>query len=167
MIGTLASAEMRQLLQDDGSPVTQVFALYESQVIWAAVQIDRAALSQRQITAKEFCSRVGNLIFRHKCGMQMHRMLIVGDDIDPFSFNDVMWAYVTHCRPAADEFLFKDVTAYPSVPYMIHGLGTKLTGGKVVSSCLLPEEYDGKQGWVTCDFKNGYPEEVKAKVFGR
>jgi hypothetical protein len=37
MIGTLASAEMRQLLQDDGSPVTQVFALYESQVIWAAV----------------------------------------------------------------------------------------------------------------------------------
>lgn len=167
MIGTLASAEMRQLLQDNGFPVKQVFALYESQVIWAAVQVDREALSLLKTNAKEFCERVGNLVFRHKSGMQIHRLLIVGDDIDPFSFNDVMWAYSTRCRPAADEFNFEDVTAYPLVPYMSHGPGTKLTGGKVVSNCLLPEEYEGKQGWVACDFANGYPEDVKTKVLDR
>ena len=45
--------------------------------------------------------------------------------------------------------------------------GTKLTGGKVVANCLLPEEYEGKQGWVTCDFQNGYPEGVKERVLER
>jgi UbiD family decarboxylase len=167
MIGTLASAEMRQLLQDNGFPVKQVFALYESQVIWTAVQVDREALSQLKTNAKEFCERVGNLVFRHKSGMQMHRLLIVGDDIDPFSFNDVMWAYATRCRPAMDEFYFEDVVAYPLVPYMSHGPGTKLTGGKVVSNCLLPEEYENKQDWVACDFENGYPKDVKVKVLKR
>jgi UbiD family decarboxylase len=164
MIGTLAAAEMRQLLQDNGFPVKQVFALYESQVIWAAVQVDRGALSALNLDAKEFCERVGNLVFRHKCGMQIHRLLIVGDDIDPFSFNDVMWAYSTRCRPGMDDFMFEDVTAYPLVPYMSHGPGTKLTGGKVVSNCLLPSEYKNKQGWIVCDFKNGYPEDVKENV---
>jgi UbiD family decarboxylase len=164
VIGTLAAAEMRQLLQDNGFPVKQVFALYESQVIWAAVQVDRGALSALNLDAKEFCERVGNLVFRHKCGMQIHRLLIVGDDIDPFSFNDVMWAYSTRCRPGMDDFMFEDVTAYPLVPYMSHGPGTKLTGGKVVSNCLLPSEYKNKQGWIVCDFKNGYPEDVKENV---
>lgn len=167
MIGTLASAEMRQVLQGNGFPVKQVFALYESQVIWAAIQVDRQALSALQTNAKDFCNRIGDLVFRHKSGMQIHRLLIIGDDIDPFSFNDVMWAYATRCRPAIDEFHFEDVTAYPLVPYMSHGPGTKLTGGKVVSNCLLPEEYEGKQGWVACDFENGYPEGVKEKVLER
>ncbi|KAF2108273.1 hypothetical protein BDV96DRAFT_624997 [Lophiotrema nucula] len=167
MIGTLASAEMRQLLQDEGFPIKQVFALYESQFIWAAIQVDRDALSRLKTNAKEFCERVGDLVFRHKSGMQIHRLLIVGDDIDPFNFNDVMWAYATRCRPAMDEFHFEGVTAYPLVPYMSHGPGTKLTGGKVVSNCLLPEEYEGKQGWVACDFENGYPESIKERVLGR
>jgi hypothetical protein len=38
------------------------------------------------------------------------------------------------------------VTAYPLVPYISYGPGTKLTGGKVVSNCLLLEKYKGKQG---------------------
>jgi hypothetical protein len=44
-----------------------------------------------------------------------------------------------------DEFHFEDVQAYPLVPYMSHGPGTKLTGGKVVANCLLPSEYNGEQ----------------------
>ncbi|KAF2008648.1 UbiD-domain-containing protein [Aaosphaeria arxii CBS 175.79] len=164
MIGTLASAEIRQLLQDNDLPVTDVFTLYESQVIWAAVQVDRAKLRALGTNAKDFCNTIGNLVFRNKCGMQIHRLLVVGDDIDPFSFEDVMWAYATRCRPGMDEFLFEDVQAYPLVPYMSHGPGTKLTGGKAVANCLLPLEYSEEQNWVTCDFENGYPEEVKEKV---
>ncbi|KAF2813643.1 UbiD-domain-containing protein [Mytilinidion resinicola] len=114
MIGTLASAKIRQLLQDN-----------------------------------------------------VHRLLVVGDDINPFNFNDVMWAFATRCRPSMDEFHFADVDAYPLVPYMSHGPGTKLTGGKVVGNCLLPLEYEMEQNWVTCDFANGYPEDVKEKVLER
>lgn len=167
MIGTLASAEMRQLLQDAGLPVTQVFTPYETQVIWAAVQVDRKRLAEMGTNAQELCNKIGSLVFRHKAGMQVHRLLVVGDDIDPFDFNDVTWAYATRCRPYLDEFHFEDVPAYPLVPYMSHGTGTKLTGGKVVANCLLPAEYKGQQEWVTCDFEHGYPEEIKEKVLSR
>jgi phenacrylate decarboxylase len=60
-----------------------------------------------------------------------------------------------------DEFHFEDVQAYQLVPYMSHGPGTKLTGGKVVCNYLLPGEYESEQNWVTCDFDNGYPDHVK------
>ncbi|PSN61943.1 UbiD-domain-containing protein [Corynespora cassiicola Philippines] len=156
VIGMLASAEIRQLLQDNNLPVKEVIALYESQVIWAAVQVDRQALAGLKTNASVFCNRIGNL--------QIHWLLAIGDDINPFSFEDVMWAYATRCRPAMDDFHFEDVQAYPLVPYMSHGPGTKLTGGKVVSNCLLPQEYEGIQSWVTCDFENGYPDEIIDKV---
>jgi phenacrylate decarboxylase len=167
MIGTLAAAEIRQLLMDSGFPVKEVFTPFESQVIWAAIQVDLEELKARNTSAKEFCNEIGNLVFRHKCGMQIHRLLIVGNDIDPYNFEDVIWAYASRCRPAMDEFHFEDVQAYPLVPYMSHGPGTKLTGGKVVANCLLPSEYKGEQNWVTCDFENGYPEHVKEKVLER
>ncbi|KAH8680665.1 UbiD decarboxylyase family [Xylariales sp. PMI_506] len=167
MIGTLASAEIRQLLQDHGFPVKEVFALYETQVIWAAIQVDRKKLVELGTNARDFCQKIGDLVFRNKCGMQIHRLLVVGDDIDPFDFNDVTWAFATRCRPTLDEVHFEDVPAYPLVPYMSHGPGTKLTGGKVVANCLLPSEYNGEQGWVTCDFEHGYPEDVKKKVLDR
>lgn len=145
MIGTLASAEMRQLLQDHGFPVQQVFTLYESQVIWAAVQVDRQKLAAMNTNARDLCLRIGELVFHHKCGMQIHRLLVVGDDIDPFRLEDVMWAYATRCRPNVDDFYFdgEDVPAYPLVPYMSHGPEglSKVNGGKVVSNCLLPHEY--------------------------
>jgi len=99
--------------------------------------------------------------------MQIHLLLIVGDDIDPFKFEDVTWTFATRCRPAMDEFHFEDVAAYPLVPYMSHGPGTKLTGGKVVGNCLLPVEYEAEQNLATCDFENGYPEDVKERVLER
>lgn len=167
MIGTLAAAEIRQLLQENGLPVKELFTPYESQVIWAAIQVDRKTLRALKTEATEFCNKTGNLVFRHKCGMQIHRLLIVGDDIDPFKFDDVIWAYASRCRPGMDEFHFEDVAVYPLVPYMSHGPGTKLTGGKVVANCLLPLEYAMEQNWVTCDFENGYPEDIKEKVLSQ
>jgi UbiD family decarboxylase len=167
MIGTLASAESRQLLQDKGLPIKQVFTLYEPQVIWATIPVDRTAMRALRTNAKDLCNKIGNLVFRNKCGMQIHRLLVVGDDIDPFNFNDVMWAFATRCRLSMDELHSEDVDAYLLVPYMSHGPGTKLTGGKVVGNCLLPLEYEMEQNWVTCDFENGYPEDVKEKVLER
>jgi UbiD family decarboxylase len=167
MIGTLASAEMRELLQSHNLPVMEVFTLYETQVIWAAVQVDRKALAGLKTNARDFCNKIGNLVFRHKCGMQIHRLLIVGDDINPFDFKDVTWAFATRCRPSQDEFHFEDVQAYPLVPYMSHGPGTKLTGGKVVANCMLPLEYENRQNWVTCNFDQGYPTDIQKRVLDR
>ncbi|KAG5809503.1 hypothetical protein H9Q74_009586 [Fusarium xylarioides] len=152
MIGTLASAEIRHLLQQYGLPVTQVFALFEILAVWVAVQVDRQRLAQMK--TKDFCAKIGDLVFRNKCGMQIHRLLVAREDTNPFDMDYVTWAFTARCRPAIDEFHFEDVPAYSLVPYMLHRPRIKLMGGKAVANWLLPEEYKGKQGWVTCDFKN-------------
>lgn len=166
MIGTPAAAEIKHLLQGNGLPVMNVCTPFESQVIWAAVQVDRAKLAKLNTNANEFCKKIGNMSFRHKCGMQIHRLLIVGDDIDPYKFEDVTWVFASRCGPSVDELHLEDVSAYPLVPYMSHGIGAKLTGGKVVGNCLLPSEYKSQQA-VTYNFENGYPEEVKKRVLSK
>jgi hypothetical protein len=40
MIGSLASAEIRKICQQDDLPVTDAFAPFESQVTWVALRID-------------------------------------------------------------------------------------------------------------------------------
>ncbi|KAJ9419651.1 hypothetical protein QL093DRAFT_1457576 [Fusarium oxysporum] len=84
-------------------------------------------LAALNTTAKEFYIKLGDLVFRNKCGMQIHRLLVVGEDINPFDVNDMTWAFATRCRPSMDEFHFEDVPAYPLVPYMSHGPWAKLT----------------------------------------
>ena len=36
-----------------------------------------------------------------------------------------------------------------------------------MANCLLLLECEREQNWVTCDFENGYPEDVKKKVLDR
>jgi len=69
--------------------------------------------------------------------MQIHRLLIAGEDIDPFNFEDVMWSYATRCGHSEDDFHFEDVKAYSLVSYMSHGPGTRTTGGKVVCNLYV------------------------------
>lgn len=164
MIGSLAAAEIRKICQQNNLPITDAFAPFESQVTWCALRVDTAALRQMKTTSQEFRKRVGDLIFNHKAGYTIHRIVLVGDDIDVYDGKDVMWAFSTRCRPSMDETFFEDVRGFPLVPYMGHGNGPPTKGGKVVSDALMPKEYTTGKDWENADFKHSFPEEVKRKV---
>ncbi|KAG9693871.1 UbiD-domain-containing protein, partial [Aureobasidium melanogenum] len=164
MIGPLAAASIRQLCQEAGLPVTESMSNFESQVTWVALKIDRAELREMKTASKEFAKRVGDLIFNDKVGYTIHRIVLVGDDIDVYDFRDVMWAFCTRCRPGDDEVFFDDVKAFPLIPYNSHGAFNPSKGGKVVSDALLPVEYTTGADWQAADFENSYPAEVKNKV---
>ncbi|KAJ5298061.1 hypothetical protein N7508_008310 [Penicillium antarcticum] len=164
MIGSLAAAQIRQVCQDNGLPVTDAFAPFESQVTWVALRIDIARLREMKTTSAEFSRTVGDLIFNCKPGYTIHRLVLCGDDIDVYNGKDVMWAFSTRCRPGLDETFFEDVRGFPLVPYMSHGNGSPTIGGKVVSDALMPAEYTTGRDWVAADFENSYPEELKKKV---
>ncbi|KAL1301859.1 hypothetical protein AAFC00_006043 [Neodothiora populina] len=164
MIGPLAAAEIRQLCQDNDLPVVEAMSNFESQVTWVALKIDTAKLRAMKTNSKDFSKKIGDLVFNHKVGYTIHRLVLVGDDIDVFDFKDVIWAFTTRCRPNDDETFFPDVRAFPLIPYNGHGAHSPVKGGKVVSDALMPVEYTTGANWVAADFKNSYPEEVKAKV---
>lgn len=164
MIGPLAAAEIGYLLKSQGIPITESFSPLESQVTWVALQVDTTKLRALKTTPEEFCRKIGEIVFSHKAGYTIHRLLIVGEDIDIYNFKDVIWAFCTRCRPGTDEYNFENVRGFPLIPYMSHGNGPKTMGGKVISDCLLPVEYTTGKNWETADFEESFPEDVKAKV---
>ncbi|KAH7187919.1 3-octaprenyl-4-hydroxybenzoate carboxy-lyase-domain-containing protein [Fusarium oxysporum] len=139
----------------------------QSQVTWVALQVDTQKLRELKANPEELCRKVGDLVFRHKVGLTIHRLLLVGDDIDVYDFKDVIWAFCTRCRPGMDEYHFEDVLGFPLIPYMSHGNGAPNMGGKVVSDCLLPVEYTTGKNWEGADFKSSFPKEVQERVCGR
>ncbi|KAK1488938.1 hypothetical protein CCUS01_14715 [Colletotrichum cuscutae] len=133
MIGPLAAAEIGFLLKSKGLPIKEAFSPFESQVTWVALQVDTEKLRAMKTNAKDFCRTIGDVVFNDKVGYTIHRLVIVGDDIDVYDFKDVIWAFSTRCRPGLDEYHFEDVRGFPLIPYMSHGNGNIRMGGKVVS----------------------------------
>lgn len=131
---------------------------------WCALQVDNEQLKELKTSSKHFCQRLGRIIFHDKSSMLINRLLLVGADINVYDFQDVLWAYTTRCRPGQAEYVFEDVPGFPLTPYMSHGCGNRLLGGKVISDCLLPMEYRGEKTFQRVDFENSYPEDVKEKV---
>lgn len=164
MIGPLAAAEISFLLRSKGIPIKEAFSNFESQVTWVALQVDTDALRKMKTTASEFCKKVGEIVFNDKVGYTIHRLALVGEDIDVYDFKDVIWAFCTRCRPGMDEYHFEDVKGFPLIAYMSHGNGPPTRGGKVVSDALLPVEYTTGRDWEAADFKESFPENVKERV---
>ncbi|KAF7549679.1 hypothetical protein G7Z17_g6230 [Cylindrodendrum hubeiense] len=164
MIGPLAAAEIEFLLKSHGIPITESFSPLESQVTWVALKVDTTKLRELKTTPEEFCRQIGEIVFSHKAGYTIQRLVIVGDDIDIYNFKDVIWAFCTRCRPGTDEYYFENLRGFPLIPYMSHGNGPKGMGGNVVSDCLLPVEYTTGKNWEAADFKESFPEDIQAKV---
>lgn len=167
MIGPLAAAEIGFLLKSKGMPIKEAFSPFESQVTWVALQVDTKKLRAIKTNAEEFCRAIGDIVFNDKVGYTIHRLVLVGEDIDVYNFKDVMWAFCTRCRPGLDEYHFEDVRGFPLIPYMGHGNGKKGMGGKVVSDALMPKEYTTGRDWEAADFKESFPADVQEKVLRR
>lgn len=164
MIGPLAAVEIGCLLKSAGLPILETYTPFESQVTWCVVQVDTAKLRELKTSAEAFCRKIGDLVFNSRMGFSIHRVAVVGDDIDIYNFKDVIWAFCTRCRPGIDEYLFENVVGFPLIPFMSHGNGNPNRGGKVVSDCLLAAEYTTGRSWEAADFKSSYPASVQEKV---
>ncbi|QKD50526.2 putative 3-octaprenyl-4-hydroxybenzoate carboxy-lyase [Fusarium oxysporum Fo47] len=161
----LASAELLELLQREGLPIKEANCPLETYATWCALQVDTEKLGDMKTSSAELCRRIGDLAFKDKSCMLVNRIILIGDDIDVFNWNDVMWALVTRCRPGKDETLFEKVRGHPITPYMSHGPhGDPTQGGKIVSDCLMPIEYQGKKNFRECSFNKSYPDDIKNKV---
>lgn len=110
---------------------------------------------------------MGDLIFYAKAGYTIHRLLLYGEDVDVYDMKDLMHAFSTRCRPNKDETFYEDCRGFPLIPYMSHGTGSPVQGGKVVSDALMPSEYRGEQDWQQASFKHSYPQELQESVNAR
>ncbi|ESZ91008.1 3-octaprenyl-4-hydroxybenzoate carboxy-lyase [Sclerotinia borealis F-4128] len=136
LIGSLAAAEIRRICQDAGLPVTDVFAPFESQVTWVALKIDIVKLAAMSITPSDFRKKIGDLVFYHKDGYTIHRLILCGTDIDVYDVKDILYNFSTRCRPGTDESLYEECRGFPLIPYMSHGTASLSQGGKSGFRCV-------------------------------
>ncbi|KAK4506227.1 hypothetical protein PRZ48_004192 [Zasmidium cellare] len=158
---TLA-ANMAVALREAGIPFLNVSIPVETMVIWAVVQVSLDIFAQGW-TSDKVCREIGRVLFASKPGTYVHKILVVGDDIDIYTWDDILWAYTTRCLPTRDEIPFEDVNAWVLLPSVAQTPG-KTRGGKVVCNCILPSEERRDRGWEEADFKGAFPLEVREKV---
>ncbi|KAL4938371.1 hypothetical protein BDV06DRAFT_226053 [Aspergillus oleicola] len=160
----LAAPELLQLCQEHGYPIKEAHAPVETCATWCALQVDTDKLREMGTSSEEFCTNLGNLVFRNKSCMLINRILLFGENIDIYDFKSIIWAFSSCCRPGRDEYFFEDVPAHPLTPYMSHGVSRDRKGGKLISDCLFPSEYERARDFVHVDFEHSYPEDVKERV---
>lgn len=132
---------------------------------WCALKVNVKKLGEMKTNAAEFSKKVGDIVYNNKCSILVTRIFLIGDDIDIYNFKDIIWALSARSRPGLDDFVFEDVRGLPIVPYMSQGTGHPKRGGKIITNCLLPAEYnDGVRSWVEVSYKDSYPDDVKQKV---
>lgn len=54
LYGTLSAAQVRQLCQDAGLPITDAFSPFQTQVTWLALKVDIAELAKMKTTPEAF-----------------------------------------------------------------------------------------------------------------
>jgi UbiD family decarboxylase len=155
---------MVTLCQDYGLPIDDAYAPFETMATWCALKVNIKRLGELKTNPTELSNKIGNLLFNNKSATLVNRIFLIGDDVDIYSFKDIIWAFSTRSRPGLDDFVFDNVRGFPMMPYMSHGTGHPKRGGKMVTSCLLPSEYSGIRNWIPVDFNSSYPEHVKEKV---
>lgn len=164
LIGSLAAAQICELCQQAGLPVKEAFAPFETQVTWVVLKIDNEKLRAMNTTPVKLRKLVGDTVFTVKAGYTIHRLVLVGEDIDIYNFKDVLFAFSTRCRPDTDETFYQECAGFPLIPYMSHGTAAPNKGGKVVSDALLPIEYTSVPDWELADFEHSYPVDLRNKV---
>ncbi|KAJ1325999.1 phenacrylate decarboxylase [Microdochium nivale] len=160
----LAAPEILAFLQEKGYPIKDANAPLETMATWCALQVDGPALRARGTNSVEFCTELGELLYSTKCSMLVNRFILIGEDVDIYDFQDLIWAFVTRCRPGRDDYHFDDKPALPLTPYQSHGGGDPTKGGKSLSDCLFKMEYEVEANFLKTDFETSYPPEIKKKV---
>lgn len=160
----MIASEILDQTQKKGLPIKAAWCPFEAHIVWAVLQVDNQKLQAGSTTSKAMCDELAKIVFQLKPGWFIHRVFIVGDDINIFDFNEVMWAYATRCRPGYDEYTYEEFPGFVLVPMMGHGNGPAFTGGKMVSDCLLPVEYKGARDYKVSSFEGCFPKHIQQKV---
>jgi UbiD family decarboxylase len=161
--GTMISATALDELRRAGLPVAMAWCSYEAAASWLVVSVDVAALARMRTTEAELVHRFADTLFASHAGWYVPKVVLIGDDADITDIDQVVWAMATRYRPGT-EYCFPDAQGLPLVPFLTEQQRRAGVGGKSVTSCLWPEEFEGLRRGTPASFRHSYPEAVRRRV---
>ncbi|MEM7008820.1 MAG: UbiD family decarboxylase [Thermodesulfobacteriota bacterium] len=158
--GTMYSAAILHELRDNNFPVSSCFLLFESAAHLLVVTVPRPCQSMED--THDLTHQAKNIIFRSKPGVDIPKVLLVDDDIDPSDVDQVMWAMATRVHPQKDAHYYYHQKTLPLLHYLNVAEKKDLSSTKLILNGLIP-------GFDRCDisgFEYNVPKELQEKVIG-
>lgn len=158
------AAETLHLLRSTGEPIEMCWMVLESACHWLVVAAAVDWHERTGLDSKAFVERVGAKIFAAKAGFGVAKILMVENDIDISSVDEVVWAFASRAHPAHGEIYFRN-EAQNALPVFLdpdekHTFRTI----KVIHNCLLADRFSPAERPKRSDLVNGWPSAVRDRV---
>lgn len=156
--GTMYSAAILAELRKNNFPASSCFLLFESAVHWLVVSVKNARRTVEK--NNELTHMAKEIIFNSKPGVDIPKVLLVDEDIDPSDSNQVMWAFSTRCHPQNDAHYYEHLRTLPLLHYLNAAEKKDMSSTKVIFNGLLP----GFDSTEISGFKYNVPTKLQEKV---
>jgi 4-hydroxy-3-polyprenylbenzoate decarboxylase len=161
--GLPLAAEALTQLREHGIPATLAWVPLESAIHWLVVTMPRSWRKQLNCAAEQLCQKIGSILFEAKCGLQVPKILVLNDDIDPTNLQELVWAFATRCHPRTGEIHFGNEIISPLVAFLKTSEKHAGIATKVIYNCLPPDEW-GDNLPKRSSFTGSFPRELQERV---
>lgn len=156
--GTMYSAAVLAELRKHDFPADTCFLTFESAVHLMVVTVEE--MEHTHASAKKLAREAKDIIFNSKPGVDIPKLMLVDNDIDPSDINQVVWAFATRVHPQNDAHFFERQKTLPLLHYLNAAEKKDMSSTKVIFDALLPS-FDRTK---VSSFENIYPKELQEKV---
>jgi 4-hydroxy-3-polyprenylbenzoate decarboxylase len=160
VIGAWRSAELTDVLEKEGIPVTGVYYPPECAVFLAVVGMKSSVMKSANIA-----QRISSRIFGSEIGNNLPYIIVVDEDVDIYNLNDVMHAFVTKCHPYRGITRLEHATGFSFMPFLNGQERLLGIGAKAYFDCTWPLQWDPiTEIPPKTSFRTRYPREVQEHV---
>lgn len=156
--GTMYSAAILNELRKNKFPVSSCFLVFESAVHLLVVTVNRHCETYEE--AHDLTHKAKEIIFSSKPGVDIPKVLIVDDDIDPSDSDQVLWAFSTRCHPQRDAHFYQHQKTLPLLHYLKAAEKKDMSSTKVIFNALLP----GFDRSYVSSFEHNVSSELQQKI---
>lgn len=150
------SAQIERELQRGGLPVTGAWVYPESSgyLVVVATKVPYANVA----------ARIAHIVFGSKAGFSLPFLIVVEDDVDPYSWSQVMHALATRCHPYRGIRRFEyDLTNHLD-PRLALSERRLALGAKAYFDCTWPVHWDRQDVPQVISFATAYSKGTQDKV---
>jgi 4-hydroxy-3-polyprenylbenzoate decarboxylase len=151
--------DMEQLLRSQGLPVTGVY-------MWPESTHHLLVIGVKPIYSN-IAQQVGSLVLGSKAAPWFHIVVVVDDQTDVYSLDDVIHAICTKWHPVRGTILMREGVGTPLNPFASPEERFAQRAPKVILDCTFPLDWPKSLVPIKVSFNNVYPEEIQKKVLER
>ncbi|MGI9533888.1 MAG: UbiD family decarboxylase domain-containing protein, partial [Thermodesulfobacteriota bacterium] len=149
-------------------PVSSCFLLFEAACHLLVVTVSREYIwhekKEGKYSVSDLIYQLRKVIFNEEPGSWIPRIVLVADDINPASINDVMWAIATRCRPDQQLIFPDEKCGQPLISYLSEWEKESHRITKTILNCLRPDYMESAEIPIPSRFENAWPAEIQKKI---